>query len=73
MFRLYDMNNFTNSTQSTPITTTQPSITMGRSLLLSSSPLPSSPSPSTLLFFQKPMIANVSQAKSGCGSCGGTR
>ena len=45
-------------------------------LLLSNSPAVSpmllSNSPS-LLFFQTPMIPNVSQAKGGCGSCGGTR
>jgi hypothetical protein len=68
MFRLYDMNNFTNS----PPPTVQTPLPMRRGLLLSNSPMMLSNSP-TLSFFQKPMIANVAQAKGGCGSCGGTR
>ena len=75
MFRLYDMNNFTNS----PPPTVQTPLPMRRGLLLSNSPMLLSNSPMllsnspTLSFFQKPMIANVAQAKGGCGSCGGTR
>ena len=68
MFRLYDMNNFTNS----PPPTVQTPLPMRRGLLLSNSPMLLSNSP-TLSFFQKPMIANVAQAKGGSGSCGGTR
>jgi hypothetical protein len=73
MFRL-DMNNLTNSPQTQPIISSNASnvpmhFTMGRKLMRTNAP---SVSPA-LLFFQTPMIPNVSQAKGGCGSCGGTR
>lgn len=67
MFRMYDMNNLNNSPQTSTITPqpVQLPLTMGRGLRLSTSP--------SAIFFQTPMIPNVSQAKGGCGSCGGTR
>jgi hypothetical protein len=85
MFRLYDMNNLNNYPQKQPSPApVQTPLTMGRRLALSTAPSVSpyvspSVSPSllsnspSLLFFQAPMIANVSQARGGCGSCGGTR
>ena len=89
MFRIYEQRRFTSNIQiplttgrdvgrppvlhSTPFTPSNSPVvvlsTPSNPSTLSNSPLVRSNSN----FFQKPMIANVSQARGGCGSCGGSR